>query len=285
MKQLLKQYAQPVRTLLKPVAQQVGQLSTRSVLDHLDTIDDGHIQRVARVLHRSRSNQLPDGNALIARIEAQRQLLLACKDPLIDGSFAAPGLHDQGQTIRAVCHISKPRRSGTLLYLLVREFQPTVVIELGTNIGISASYLAAALQMQGHGKLITFEVSPYRQRLAQDLHQTLGLSNVQYALGLFEDTLQPTLNTLEPVDFAFIDGHHQYRSTLDYFNLVMDCAQNNSVFIFDDIRWSSGMWRAWNQIKCDPRVVVAVDLDDIGLCIAQKAGIHKASYAIPRIFY
>src|ERR1700743_3884147 len=43
-------------------------------------------------------------------------------------------------------HAAKPARLGQLLYRLVRYYQPSVVIELGTSLGLSAAYLAAGME-------------------------------------------------------------------------------------------------------------------------------------------
>ena len=66
-----------------------------------------------------------------------------------------------------VCDVSKGRRFATFLYLLAREFKPQLALELGTNVGISSAYQAAALKLNGRGKLVTLESSPYRLRLAK----------------------------------------------------------------------------------------------------------------------
>ena len=88
---------------------------------------------------------------------------------------------------------------------------------------------------------------------------------MSYVLGLFEDTLESALG--EPVDFAFIDGHHQYEPTLDYFDRIWRRSREGAVFIFDDIRWSVGMERAWARLKTDPRLSIVVDLCGLGVGI------------------
>ncbi|MBK9599269.1 MAG: hypothetical protein IPO60_13350 [Flavobacteriales bacterium] len=42
----------------------------------------------------------------------------------------------------------------------------------------------------------------------------------------------------------FIDGHHAAEPTLDYFDQCLAKAHNDTVFIFDDIHWSTGMEEA-----------------------------------------
>jgi len=60
-------------------------------------------------------------------------------------------------------------------------------------------------------------------------------------------------------DLVFFDGHHQKEATLKYFEMVLKTANNDSVFIFDDIYWSEGMTEAWEIIKEHPKVTVTID--------------------------
>jgi predicted O-methyltransferase YrrM len=84
--------------------------------------------------------------------------------------------------------------------------------------------------------------------VAQDLHQQLGLDNISYKQGLFIDTLASSLEEAGPVGMAFVDGHHQYQPTLDYFDSIWNRSVDDTVFIFDDIRWSEGMKRALERL-------------------------------------
>ncbi len=205
--------------------------------------------------------------AIVETIEAARQRLLQRKEPLADGSLPV-GPYDDGVTVAAACGASKPKKSALFLYHLARELQPDLVIELGTNVGISSAYLASALRKNGKGRLVTLEASPYRIRCAKEVHASVGLKNVTYVQGLFADTLAPTLREIGAVDFAFIDGHHQYQPTLDYFQVIHAHAARNATYVFDDIRWSEGMLRAWKEIQRDDRLTIAADFHTVGVCVA-----------------
>ena len=47
--------------------------------------------------------------------------------------------------------------------------------------------------------------------------------------------------------------------------MCLDKVHSKSVFVFDDINWSEGMKRAWNEIKNHPKVTVTIDLFMMGL--------------------
>ena len=128
--------------------------------------------------------------------------------------------------------------------------------------------MAAAQYETGRGTLVTLEASPGRSRVARQMHESLALTRIDYVLGLFDQTLESALT--EPVDFAFIDGHHQYEPTLDYFDRIWRRSREGAVFVFDDIRWSLGMKRAWNRLKTDPRLPIVVDLCGLGIAIGKR---------------
>jgi predicted O-methyltransferase YrrM len=228
-------------------------------------------EKIFRVLREFRK-QLPVSEAImIKKIEAERDRLLNQHAPLVDGSLGNGGLYDREVTISAACKVSKSSNQCLLLYKLVRIFQPQTVIELGTNVGISSAFQAAALSVNGkEGRLITLEASPYRLKLAKELHQAVGLKNVSYVKGLFSETLSSVLNEIGSVDCAFIDGHHKYLPTMEYLNAIWKHAKPSTLFIFDDIRWSEGMERAWSEIQKDHRFEIAVDLNSMGICIASQ---------------
>lgn len=199
--------------------------------------------------------------AMSERIEAARADMEQDHSILADGSLGDPGIYDAGKTVAQASAASKPPRQAQFLQALAQAFRPSTAIELGTNLGISSAYIASAIP----GTLTTLESSPYRLQVARRLHRTLGIGNVQYVQGLFDDTLAHGIP--DAVEFAFIDGHHQYEPTLRYFDLIAARAAEGAVFVFDDIRWSTGMRRAWARLRRDPRIGLAVDARSIGICV------------------
>jgi predicted O-methyltransferase YrrM len=236
----------------------------------LDQLKSSHHPkaREIRVVLLSLPRRLSQSDqAWIDRIETQRKLLLNRNEPLDDGSFAEAGLYDEGVSVRRACQVSKGPEPARLLFLLARDTMPRTVLELGTNVGISSAYVGAGMKANGQsGRIITLDASPYRQRLAMELHSNIGIDNVTYVKGLFTDTLHETLTGLGSIDLAFIDGHHQYQPTLDYFEAILKQSAPDAIFIFDDIRWSDGMKKAWAKIQSDDRLGLVLDLGSVGIC-------------------
>jgi predicted O-methyltransferase YrrM len=239
-------------------------------LRRLADLDDVHAKRLPHLVSLCQTDQLGENSEILSAVEERRRLMLLRDEPLIDGWLGAAGPYDKGVSIRRACKVSKDPRSATFLHLLVREFKPLRAIELGTNVGISAAYQAAALKLNGRGALMTLEASPYRLRLAKRLHAEVGLDNIQYRLGSFTETLAGALKDFGPVGYAFIDGHHQYQPTLDYFEMIWKHAVDRAVIVLDDIRWSEDMKRAWRRIQTDARVAIAIDFHSVGVCITRQ---------------
>lgn len=214
------------------------------------------------------------GDPAVLAIERLRASLSADHQPLADGTLGEPGPYD-GISVSTACESSKPPVPALLLYTLVREFKPRNVIELGTNLGVSGAYIAAGLP--AGGKLTTLEASPYRLRIAQKLISQVSRRDVEYVPGMFADTLPSVLERLPLVDMAFIDGHHQYHPTMEYFEQIRKYASDECVFIFDDIRWSQGMLRAWRELQADQGLDVVVDLRHVGIGVASKASARHSA--------
>ena len=61
-------------------------------------------------------------------------------------------------------------------------------------------------------------------------------------------------------------------STAEQLAKVVDATRNGStvrhVIVFDDIRWSGGMRRAWRRIAADRRTTTAADAGRVGIAVA-----------------
>jgi predicted O-methyltransferase YrrM len=64
-----------------------------------------------------------------------------------------------------------------LLYAFVRAAKPRIVVETGTFVGISSTYIARALIDNGRGRLITCEMDPEAHKMAAARFEQQGLSS------------------------------------------------------------------------------------------------------------
>jgi len=161
---------------------------------------------------------------------------------------------------------AKGGKWGELLFRLSKHFQPETMIELGTSLGIGSLYQSLG---NPEGKLTTFEGCPHTAAVAQEQFQKANVSPTIIE-GNFNDTLQPYLDSIEKLDWAFIDGNHQKEPTIRYFEQCLQKCHNDSVLLFDDIYWSKGMAEAWEKIKAHKRVNVTLDLFQVGIVFLRK---------------
>ena len=89
--------------------------------------------------------------------------------------------------------------------------------------------------------------------------------NTEFSKQLSTYKLQPITHNL-----IYFDGNHSKKATLEYFELFLSTATNDSVWIFDDIHWSSDMEEAWEVIKNHPLVTVTIDTFQWGIVFFRK---------------
>lgn len=166
---------------------------------------------------------------------------------------------------------------GELLHRLVKHFQPSTILEIGTSLGISSAYIASG---NLRSKILTIEGSNELAKLARQNHSLLGFENIQIELGDIDDVLPNCIQKLDTIDFVFFDGNHTYDATLRYFETCLQKHNENSVFVFDDIYWSEEMQNAWNVIRQNPSVTLTLDLYQFGICIFRKEKIAKENFVL-----
>jgi predicted O-methyltransferase YrrM len=97
------------------------------------------------------------------------------------------------------------RETGRLLYMLARSTRARSIVEFGTSFGISTLHLAAALQDNGGGQLITTEFEPAKAARARENLTAAGLIElVEIREGDALQTLKTGLP--ETIDLLLLDG-------------------------------------------------------------------------------
>ena len=145
-------------------------------------------------------------------------------------------------------------------------------MELGTSLGISSAYLAAA---NSGSKLITIEGCKEIADVAAQNFTKLELKNIEQVVGNFDKVLPEVLKKTDQLDLVFFDGNHQKEPTPNYFKQCLEKANEKSVFIFDDIYWSREMKEAWEEIKNNKKVTVSIDLFYMGIIFFRKEQVKE----------
>lgn len=269
--------ARLARTPLRVLRQVRARPPARRLAAHPDPA----MQAIGRALVATLDGRLsPTEHEAARRIEARRTALLRSDQRIPKVDYGAGTAADrrtaaemQGgvasvERVADVCRASKPAFWAAFLLALVRETGPTSCVELGTCVGISAAYQAAAL---GPGAALwTLEGSPEIARLARE---TLAdFPDARVVVGPFDETLASVLAEAAPVDLFFNDGHHDEHAVLRYFEAALPHLAPGAVVAFDDIGWSPGMRRAWNAIERHERVAGAIDLETMGIVVVGPGG-------------
>ncbi len=156
----------------------------------------------------------------------------------------------------------KPKKFGQLMFRMVDFYHLNTIVELGTSLGITTSYLASGNAL---GKVYTFEGANQVANIARENFIDLELTNIELIEGNFDETLPNQLERIETIDLAFVDGNHRKQPTIQYFEKLLEKANKQSIFIFDDIHWSEEMEQAWEYIKQHSSVTLTIDLFFIGI--------------------
>lgn len=173
--------------------------------------------------------------------------------------------HEDKRKVAAIAkNAGTTLKRSKFLNRLTHYFQMNTAVELGTSVGIGAASIACNNPV----KLYTIEGCPQTAAVAKAYFQKHQLNNIQVAIGDFTEQI-PNI-PFQKIDLAFIDGHHSKEATLEYFEALLPLIHNETVFIFDDIYWSSGMQEAWEEIKKHPKVRVSIDTFFWGLVFFRK---------------
>lgn len=204
-----------------------------------------------------------------ADIERRREMLWSCADTLDVVDFGSQGSPEGTHVPRRVCdiarnHLESPQ-VGQALFRLVNwlgahEKRPLEILELGTSLGITTAYLAAA---NSRNRVMTMEGSGAVLKVAQGVWKALKLENIEWVEGNVDDTL--LIHARERLDVAYVDANHTYEATLRYVNALLPRMNEKGVIVLDDIHYSEQMEQVWKELKDDKRVTTSMDLYHVGL--------------------
>ena len=171
---------------------------------------------------------------------------------------------------------SVSRKYGKLLYRIAEWFQPEMIIELGTGMGVSTLYLSSG---SPGTPLHSIEGDRERAALAAQLIVRCFPGPVSIHWGEMDEKLEDILPLIPPRFMAFVDGNHHYEPTLAYVRKLLERAGEEAVIVMDDIYWSRGMQRAWKEVCSWPEVQVSIDLFHMGILLLRK-DLHKTEIKV-----
>jgi predicted O-methyltransferase YrrM len=215
-----------------------------------------------------------------SKAEELRHQLLKDKTVLqVEDLGAGSSVVKNGQrTVASIARsAAKSKKFAQLLFRIVKRYQPKTILEIGTSLGISTSYLSLA---KPDSTIITMEGSNEVAAIAKNNFKSLGLQNVSLVKGNFDETLSSVISPLASVDLVFIDGNHRREPTERYFQQLLPKTNDNSILVFDDIHWSREMEQAWETITKNQSVRCSIDLFFMGIVFFRQGFSEKQHFKI-----
>ena len=124
------------------------------------------------------------------------------------------------------------RLEGQFLKMLLQILQPKYVLEIGTFTGYSALSMAEGLSTDG--KIITCEIDPKAQKIAQAaIDASPHAKKIEIRMGKALETIQ---NLDVEFDMAFIDADKT--NYINYYEAVLPRLRSGGVIVLDNMLWS-----------------------------------------------
>ena len=168
------------------------------------------------------------------------------------------------------------KSESELLFRIVKYFNPKSILELGTSMAISTNTMNNAAK---DAKISTVEGSKSIFEWNSTNTKKYNFENTIFVNSLFDNYLE-TLSSDKIFDFIYIDGNHTYDATIKYFNILKNHIHKDSVIIFDDIHWSEGMDKAWNEIVENTDISLSIDTFHFGMVFFRTEQYNKEHFII-----
>lgn len=159
---------------------------------------------------------------------------------------------DQSVRLRQV-----PRETGEFLFMFLTIYVPKFAphflgLEIGSSGGYSAIWQGQALQKIGHGKLISLDIDPYKNRLAQEnINEADIAEHIQLEVADAKDYLRGSPS--DKFQYVFMDCEKE-DYLLFYDLLVKKWLQRDSIVIADNvISHAEELADFLNRVKSDNR--------------------------------
>jgi predicted O-methyltransferase YrrM len=158
--------------------------------------------------------------------------------------------------------------AGKLLYALVRAIRPETVVEFGTSYGISTLYLAAAVNDNGTGRVITTELSKKKVAAARANLDEAGVGDAVEILS--GDALETLADVPGPIGLVLLDGWKNL--CLPVLQLLEPKLAPGALVAADDITfWRMADYREFIRDPANGYVTVAFPVGD-GMEISSWTG-------------
>lgn len=157
---------------------------------------------------------------------------------------------------------TKSIKEAGLIARLIDFLEPKNVLELGTSFGTTTALIA---KTNPELPIYSIEGSPEVAKKAKQYFDSIPNNKIELIIGKFDEILPGLLSKLNLVECVILDGNHRKEPTISYFEQCLKYSNENTFFIFDDIRWSHEMLEAWKEIENNKAATLTIDLFTMGI--------------------
>lgn len=171
---------------------------------------------------------------------------------------------------------------GVLIRRITTHYDVQDIFELGTNIGISGCYFASV------EKPITFTSVEGSESLSNIASKNISRFTSRHNIMnmLFDEAIDQLLEANEPqFDMVFLDGQHQKEASEHYVQRVLPLMREKSCFVFDDIRWSEGMYTFWEDMTRSDLFEYTIDFGSIGVGVRRHTATPRRHFNLTRFLH
>ncbi|MFV0539851.1 MAG: O-methyltransferase [Aestuariibaculum sp.] len=257
-----------MKKLSKHILISKRRINHKAEIKRIEPINNKILKTVLQAFNQVKYNVYSDSDRVsFLQCENYRKNLLTNNTVITYEVFGT----DQTALVKNICKkAASSKKWCNFLYALVKHTDKPNILEIGTNLGISGSYMLEAMKNR-NGNFISMEGLPQLCEIANTQFATIvPKSEFEIIQGLYDETFPKIMKKQVPFNLVFIDGNHKKEPTIDYFNTLKSNMAQTAVFVFDDINWSDGMKEAWDIIKNDPNVNFTIDMYEQGIVIIDK---------------
>ena len=136
---------------------------------------------------------------------------------------------------------------GWSLYYIVRLLKPKIVIETGVSAGRSSTFILAALNDNGCGKLYSIDTNP-----GSGYAIPISLKVNWHFFNSRSDEVLPTLiKELKIVDLFLHDSLHTYDCMLYEYQTIWPCLKDGGILLSDDVDRNSAIIDFSKEVNAD----------------------------------
>lgn len=155
----------------------------------------------------------------------------------------------------------KQSKYARFLHRLCLHIQGKSIVELGTSLGITTSYLA----LVPDSTVYTVEGDAGVKQVAIRNWMSLDCKNIKPFLGDINEHLPIIYHHVKKIDVLFIDANHRMEAMVRYYLQALPYLHDKSIVVFDDIHWNEETHKAWEMVKRRNEVTLSFDIYQMGV--------------------